>query len=296
MSIQKHSCAITGASGYLGSRLVRALSSEGWAVYQLTRQVPNGSGNDQLVVPFSLSKGAPENFFKNKKIETLIHCAHDFRPTRWSEIFELNVKGSIRLMEAARAEGVQTIIFISTMSAFEGCRSLYGKAKLAVEKRAFQLGATVVRPGLIYADEPGGMVGSLNKALKFLPVIPLLGNGKQILHLVHEEDLTLLVKRLCLEKRTDLHGPITAAAENGKTFAEILRVLAAAQGRRPRFIPVPWQLCWGLLKTIEMCGVKLRFRSDSVVSLINQDPNPKFEATCQTGVHFRDFTLAALGP
>jgi nucleoside-diphosphate-sugar epimerase len=192
-------------------------------------------------------------------------------------------------MEDARAQGVEKIIFISTMSAYEGCKSLYGKAKLLIEKEALRLGATIIRPGLIYGDEPGAMVGALTRAIKSLPVVPLIGSGRQTLYLVHEDDLATLVLRLLGDEQPNLDEPIIAASERGKTFRGILTTLAAMNHRRVRLVPLPWRLFWGVLKASEACGLKLGFRSDSVVSLVHQDPHPKFEATRKTGVHFRDF-------
>jgi nucleoside-diphosphate-sugar epimerase len=288
MSIQEREkrCAVTGTNGYLGSRLSRALEGAGWAVYRLSRQ---GSEEKARAVPFSLAEGAPQDFFKREQIKALVHCAYDFRLTSWADIFEQNVRGSIRLMEQARAEGVEEIIFISTMSAFEGCQSLYGKAKLLIEREAERLGATVIRPGLIYGDEPGAMVGALTRAVKSLPVVPLIGSGRQTLYLTHEDDLATLVLRLLRLERARVEGPIIAASERGKTFRGILTTLAAMNQRRVRLVPLPWRLFWGLLKASEACGVKMGFRSDSVVSLVHQDPHPRFEATRKTGVHFRDF-------
>src|ERR1044071_2927816 len=111
-------CAVTGASGYLGSRLVAALKDRGWAVYELSRAADE---RNQLAVPFSLARGAPRGFFRSEKIDALVHCAYDFGLTSWRDIFEHNVRGSIRLLETARAEGVGKIVFLSTMSAFAGC-------------------------------------------------------------------------------------------------------------------------------------------------------------------------------
>lgn len=289
VNVRGRRCAITGTNGYLGSRLARAVEKEGWIVYRLTRQKSEAGESNQFSVPFSLSSGAPADFFKDESIDTLIHCAYDFRLTRWSDIYAQNVEGSVRLIQAAKAEGVKRIIYISSMSAFSGCKSLYGKAKLAVEEEAFRLGATVVRPGLIFGDEPGAMLGALNKAIKSSSIVPLIGSGKQVLYPAHEDDLASLVLRLCTEDNFCSGGPIIAASENGKTFRGILRTLAAINRRSIRLVPVPWRLCWVVLKAAEVCGMRIGFRSDSVISLVNQDPHPAFDLTRKMGVPFRDF-------
>ena len=279
-------CAVTGASGYLGARLAAALKRRRWVVYELTRA--SGAG-ERLSVPFTLARGAPRGFFRSEKIDALVHCAYDFGLTSWRDIYEQNVKGSIRLLETARAEGVAKIVFISTMSAFEGCRSLYGKAKLEVEREALRLGAVVVRPGLVYGERPGAMVGALVKAVELSPIVPLVGGGDYVLYPAHEEDVAELVHRILGGHAGSVRGPVIAASERGMTLREILSALAAGRRKKVWMVPVPWRLHWALLKSAEAVGLRPRFRSDSVLSLVNQDTNPDFAETRKAGVAFRDF-------
>ena len=67
--------------------------------------------------------------------------------------------GSQKVLAAARDARVKSVVLISSLSAFEGCRSLYGKAKMETEAFARSIGALIVRPGLVYSDNPGGMFG-----------------------------------------------------------------------------------------------------------------------------------------
>jgi len=278
-------CAVTGASGYLGSRIVAALRKRDWLVYEFRRAAVE---RNRLSVPFSLTRGAPPDFFREEKIDALIHCAYDFGLTSWRDIFEHNVKGSIRLLESARAEGVRKIVFISTMSAFEGCRSLYGKAKLEVEREALRIGAKVVRPGLVYGDSPGAMVGALVKAIELSPVVPLVG-GNQLLYPAHEDDVAELVCEILSGDTSGISGPVIAASERGMTLREILLTLAARRRKKVLPVPVHWRIHWALLKSLETIGLHPRFRSDSVISLVNQDAHPDFTETRKAKVKFRNF-------
>lgn len=284
-NISTRACAITGTTGYLGSRLSKYLAQQSWSIYHLNRSADKADGYH---VPFSLAQGPPEKFFSDRRVEALVHCSYDFRLNSRKEILEQNVRGSIRLMQAAREQGVRRIVFISTMSAFEGCSSMYGRAKLEIEKEAHRLGATVVRPGLIFGDLPGGMVGALTKAAGTLPVVPVIGSGRQVLYAAHEDDLARLVAYF-LETERIIDGPVVAACEDGLEFRDILRELAARQGKRIRLLPIPWRLIWAGLRAAETIGLPIAFRSDSVVSLVNQDPAPSFERTRSTGVIFRPF-------
>src|SRR5207245_9025857 len=133
----------------------------------LTRNPPSGSS----AIRFRLGEDVAASELKGAK--ALIHCAYDFKQVPWPAIHAVNVAGSEKLLRAAREAKVERIVYISSISAFEGCRSLYGKAKLEIEKTAHALGATVVRPGLIWGDPPGAMFERLVRQVEQGRVLPL---------------------------------------------------------------------------------------------------------------------------
>ncbi len=275
-------CAVSGANGYVGSVITRTLRQDGRAVAALQRQVQD----DVASIPFSLGGVIEPEALHG--IDVLIHCAYDFSFVRWDDIAEVNVQGSLQLFDAAKRAGVNKIIFISSMSAFEGCRSLYGQAKLAIEQQAESYGVCIVRPGLVYGDVPSGIVGALNGLLARTRLIPLVG-GSQVMYPVHEDDLAHLISKLIDTYDTYIGQPITAAQQPGMTFREIIQTLAERKGKKPFFVPVPWQGVWLLLKSAETLGLRPNFRSDSLISLINQNAAPDFALTEQTGHRFRTF-------
>jgi len=107
-------------------------------------------------------------------------------------------------------------------------------------------------------------------------------------YLVHEDDLCGLVGQ-CVRGDIQATEPITAAAEHGWKFRDLIAQLAAKHKRQPKFVPLPWRAIWAALKTAELAGVKLGFRSDSVVSLVYQNSRPDFSVAKRLGLRFRDF-------
>lgn len=274
-------CAITGTTGYLGSRLSAFLASREWTVRGLNRR---GGGVEAHTFPFAL--GRPIEARALEGASALVHAAYDFAVRDWPEIERVNVQGSRALLAAARAAGVARVLFISTLSAFEGCRSLYGRAKLAIEKAVLDEGGIVVRPGLVYGDSPGGMVGRLSRVAA-LPVVPLFAS-RQRLYTAHEEDVCALVARL-LQGPVPVAAPITAAARTPIPFGDLVARLAARKGRSVRTIEVPWRLAWAGLRALELAGVRPSFRSDSVLSLATLGTEPDFSALDAVGTSFRAF-------
>ena len=232
----------------MGSRLKGCLERDGWRVTAWTRQREPGTG----AVAFRLGQDVDPNRLKGG--HTLVHCAYDFGPRRWDDIMGINVTGSQKLLAAARKAGVRSVMFISLLSAFAGCRSLYGKAKVEIEGVAQSIGAFVIRPGLVYSDNPGGMFGRLVVQVRGTRFVPTLWGGRQVQYLVHDEDLASLVQG-CLDGRVPASvEPITVAHEQDWELREILAQIARALGKRVTFVSVPWQLVWLGLKGLELAG------------------------------------------
>jgi nucleoside-diphosphate-sugar epimerase len=271
-------CAVTGSGGYLGSVVVARLKEAGFHVLELSRRSSS---------PYHLEMTDPEPLFRDRKIDVLIHCAYDFNARSREEIRRINVEGSRRLFEAAGRAGVGRIIFISTMSSFPGCRSSYGQAKFEIEAAARAVGADIVRPGLIYGKDPKGMVGTLVRLVRASPIVPLIGNGNQVLYTIHEDDLADWIARRAGTPNPELPFPMTAAHPSGRSFREILTHFAKKNRRSFWLVPIPWRLIWLALKSFEVLGFRLPMRSDSVVSLMHQDPSPDFRAFPPVPLHAR---------
>jgi len=152
--------AITGSRGYLGSRIVEYAKEH--TIRHLDRPL------------YVVGEKLPDAWLKD--VDLLIHCA-------WDGNHKKNVSGTAKLVEQAKKNEVKKIVIISSNSA--GAQSKYGQAKLAVEKEAN--GCIIVRPGLLYDNRPGGLLGKIVSIAKFSPVVPLLKDAKQ--YTTHTEDL-----------------------------------------------------------------------------------------------------------
>jgi nucleoside-diphosphate-sugar epimerase len=282
---EKKICAITGSNGYVGGCVKNYFAARGWEILELTRQPrPNSRA-----IKFQLGDEiSPQSLAGTS---ALVHCAYDFKPLRWREIFEVNVEGSRKILEAARAAKIPKIVFISSISAFDGCKSLYGKAKLEIEKTALANGALVIRPGLVWGNPPGAMFGKLVEQVQNKSVIPMIGDGSQIQFLIHNEDLCAFIERFANGEMKIEPGILTAANPQPWPFKQLLQEIARSQNKNPKFIPLQWRSIWLALKIAELCGLRLNFHSDSLVSLMNQNASPDFSANAGVGLNCRRFAL-----
>jgi nucleoside-diphosphate-sugar epimerase len=259
--------AVTGASGYLGTQICDTLESSGWHVVRLVRSAGRSHGQ---ALRYDLATPVTARVREAlRSADALIHAAYDLSLTSRADIWRVNVEGTRRLLEAARETAVGRIIVFSSMSAFAGTSQLYGRAKLDIEAMTVECGGCAVRPGLVYSDQAGGMAGAMRK-LTTAPIVPVIAGGAGV-YTVREEDLMGAIARLA--SATTLEpGTISIADPNRVTLLNLMRTFAAQENRRCRFVPVPWQLVYWLLRSGELMRLRLPFRADSLLGLIHTAP------------------------
>lgn len=288
MMTQAPVAAVTGTSGYLGSRICTTLESRGWQTVRLTRSPEQRSGRAlsyDLATPIT----APVREAL-RSANALIHTAYDLSLTSAADIWRVNVEGTRRLLDAAKEAAVGRIIVLSSMSAFEGTTQLYGRAKLDIEAATAELGGCAVRPGLVHGAQAGGMAGALRK-LTVLPVVPVIAGGAGV-YTVREQDfmevIALLASATALEP-----GTISVAHPSRVTLRDLLRAFAAQEDRRCRFVPVPWQPVYWLLRGGERLRLRLPFRADSLLGLIRTAPGlVGGDQLARLGVTLHAFTVS----
>lgn len=250
--------AVSGAHGYLGRHLMPALRAAGYEPVGLSRRPGPGELAYQLGEAPSL-----------RGCHALVHAAHDF-----SDRVD-NVAAARRILGQAVADGVQRVIFISSLAAFPGCVSRYGQAKLAIEGLVGDLSALSVRPGTIWGGASGGLMASLERLAHRAPVLPALTGRDLSLRLVHVDDVCQsIVEALGAPKAS---GVVSLAHERAHSLAGLLRHLAGQHGRRPVMVPVPASLAHRALRLCELAGLRLPLRSDSLLSLMHANPAPDLQ-------------------
>jgi len=278
--------AITGANGFLGTHLVNLFRLNGVEVISMVR-----SPKDRNDVEFSLQDfSSKSEIFVDLNISVLVHCAWDLSLKGSCESYDTNVTNSIKLFRSAKDAGVIKFVFISSMSSYSGCQSTYGNQKLEVEKYVLSLGGIVIRPGLIWGEKSsGGMFSTLNKLARRLPIIPLIGAGKNFLFLSHIDDLSNLVFRLITRIDNSDGLLITAAATQPVSFKRILQVCCQRNHKKAFFFPIPTSIIYCFLRICELLNIPIPLRSDSVTGLIKSDTSPKFDSIIYKKIGFSGF-------
>ena len=111
---------VTGATGFIGSAVVRLLIDEGWHVRTIARA--GGDRRNISDLPVTVIEGdlkdstVQERALEN--IDDLFHVAADYR--LWvpepSEMYATNVDATVELLQAAVAAGVERCVFTSSVA------------------------------------------------------------------------------------------------------------------------------------------------------------------------------------
>jgi len=110
--------------------------------------------------------------------------------------------------------------------------------------------------------------------------------------LLHDEDLGRLVQACVDGRLPSTAEPITIAHPQGWELKDILAQIARALNKPISFVPVPWQCVWLALKSLELAGARPNFRSDSLISMVYQNPRPAFAPAKLLGFECRPFKPA----
>jgi nucleoside-diphosphate-sugar epimerase len=231
---------ITGASGYIGARLVERATRRGYEVVALGSS-PAGSGI--AAIPWRLGEApAPEAL---AGVIALIHLGHDWSSDArtGSNPDNVNLSGSERLARAALAAGIPRFVYASTTSSRAEALNAYGRVKHMIETRlqALPAAASVVRcarVGLVYGGQDRGLFGLLSKLVSLTPILPMIGLDREV-QPIHLDEVCDGLLRLAGDPPLD-RPVVVLAGSDPVTFGFWLRLLRRAlTGKRLLLVPVP---------------------------------------------------------
>ena len=275
--------AVTGASGFLGSALCRALAAKGFEVRALVRDPARFTGPPGVrALHCELPDGIDEAALAGAS--ALVHCAYATRETDLARARRVNEEGTRRLLEASRRAGVPRVIFVSTVAASAAAPNYYARSKHALEGIFDPTRDAIVRPGLVIGKGGHGLFQQLLDNVQRLGVVPVFGGGRQPLQTVHVDDVCEAIVRI-LER--DLRGAFNVAEPDPPTFSGFLRMLAERLGVRVRLVPLPFAPVLLALRVIEALRMPFPLRSESLLGLKGLQQVPVAEDLRRLGLRAR---------
>ena len=247
--------AVTGATGFIGRRLVPALAASGYRVRLLLRRDPVIADwralTPQVVAGDLRDPTALAQLVDN--VQGVVHLAGLIKATRRDEFFAINHAAAAELarITAQRAPRAHFLL-VSTIAAREPGLSDYTASKRAGEDAVRDIAgarATVLRPTAVYG--PGD-----RETLAFFQIaryarVPLLGRPEARATLIHVDDLINLMIALLGVEPSGAVLTATDARSDGYRWREVFTAAGGAVGNpQPKLFHAPG----ALLRAVAVAG------------------------------------------
>ncbi|MFB9128420.1 SDR family oxidoreductase [Paraburkholderia dipogonis] len=255
---------VTGANGFVGRALCRALRDAGNTVTGLVRrQMQREHGVDEWVDPSVDFAGIDAAWPATLQVDCVVHLAArvhvmlEDAADPEAAFQAANVEGTLRVARAAWRHGVRRFVFVSSIKAMTEADSgrpvreddspapqdPYGRSKRAAEDALIRLGAqtgleiVIVRPPLVYGpDVRANFLSLMNAVWKGVP-LPLGALGARR-SLVYVDNLADALVHCATDVRA-AQQCFHVADNDALTIAELARALGRHLGRPARLLPVP---------------------------------------------------------
>lgn len=235
---------VSGASGFIGQRLVSQLLREGHDCRQLVRR-PGGEAS--FIVADLADKSALVRACSG--VESVFHCAgyaHAFASLSGDDTAkhrDVNFEGTRNLLKAAGRAGVKHFVFLSSVKAMaepgELCidedfpgqpETAYGQSKLAAEQAVLEAGRRYgmhvvnLRLAMVYGAGGRGNLERMGRLVEWglFPPLPETGNHRS---LVHVDDVVSAMRLVAADDRVNGRSYIVAGREapSGRALYDALR-------------------------------------------------------------------------
>jgi uncharacterized protein YbjT (DUF2867 family) len=238
---------LTGATGTVGSAVLRRLTADAQPVRALVRD-QRRLGDQRVRVQIALGDLSDPPSFRNalRGVHTVVHLAASIRDQPRGSIEELNAVATLRLVRAAERAGVERFVFFSAMNAHHHSRTRFFRAKALAEEAVEEssIPSVIFRPSIIYT--PGDPWLTLLDRLSRLPAVPVSGSGRALYQPVWAEDVAQAVVNALESANStyELAGPEVLS------YDDIVRTVLRVRHRRRRLVHVPLPIVRASLRVL----------------------------------------------
>lgn len=260
---------ITGATGFVGRRLLEKLISKRLKVRCLVRDKKKIDKNNDLEIVQGdiLYKNALYN--ATQKVDTVIHLATIIKSSDPEEFTNVNAQGTRNLVEACIKNEVKKIIYVSSLDAVLNETNTYGKTKKIGEDIIKESGIDyiILRPSLIYGKGSKAVM-KLSELIKKYPLIPVVGDGEGKFQPVYVDDVCdVILNAIESDVRNKAY---CIAGEQKISWNEFIDKIANLFSKRVVKIHVPLWVFWLPLELYSLVVKNPLFDYESL-NLLKQD-------------------------
>ncbi len=240
--------AVAGGSGFIGRAIVRRLAAiPTMKIRVLTRDPEKARARlaDTDAVEFVAAdvNDAARLAAAVAGADTIVNAVQFDgypieNPARGLTFNRVDYGGTVALIAAAKAAGVNHFIYISGAAADERSPNPAFRAKGRAERalRDSGLTYTILRPSLVYGPEDR-VVNGIAKALRITPIMVVPGSGRQLMRPLLVDDLAACVA-LAIGGR-GRNGIFEIGGRDAMSFDDLVRLVMEIIGRRRPLVHVP---------------------------------------------------------
>lgn len=228
--------AVTGGTGFVGSRFIDAAVDAGHQVQALTRRPQPPRPRVQWI------EGSLDDSDSLRRLvaetNAVVHIAGVINARDPRDFERGNAQGTLSMLAAATASGVTRFVHVSSLAAREPHLSNYGASKARSEDlvQGSGLDWAIVRPPAVYGPGDRETLELFRMAKLRLMLLPPRGR----VSLIHVDDLARLL--LALTEGDEPSGIVLEAddgAERGWSHKQLAQAIGRAVGRRSLSLSVP---------------------------------------------------------
>ncbi|MEC5216768.1 nucleoside-diphosphate-sugar epimerase [Actimicrobium sp. GrIS 1.19] len=223
---------VTGATGYIGSRLIMQGIASGHEMIMFSRTPPA-----RTICAWS----AYDLFSEQCPIvpagtDVIVHLAIGTNREA-ADHGSLEILAARRLLDAGARVGAK-MVFVSSQTAQPEAPTAYGRIKWQIEQIVLASGGAAVRPGQVYGGERRGLFGILVEMVQQMPILPAF-IPKAVVQPIHVDDLVQCLLRASVAAPSGA-TVLRVGAAQPISFTDFLRTIARSRLRLRRwFVPVP---------------------------------------------------------
>jgi NADH dehydrogenase len=235
---------VTGASGYVGRRLVERLAERGTPVRALVHrtrpELPAGvvAVTGDITDSSSLAHAC-------EGVDVVINLASvtaDRKPPAGG-YDRVNAEGPAALAAAARATGVRRLVHLAGIDTTIGRPGPYLAGRRRGDAAVLASGVeavAILRPSIMFGGSDAAFVNAMARLVKLAPAVPVPGDGSVRIQMIWVEDVVRCMVQLADDMRP---GQFPVGGPEQPTYDEILDTIGESLARRrvrKLHLPVPF--------------------------------------------------------
>jgi uncharacterized protein YbjT (DUF2867 family) len=233
---------VTGATGLIGSHVLRALRNAGCSVVGASRRRPQGERKeDWLELDFGAMTHERDWLPLLAGVDAVVNCVGIIRESRDGDFDRLHRAAPVALFAACEQLGVRRVVQVSALGSHVDAATGYWRSKGAAEADllARRLSATIIRPSLVYGEEGASSV--MFRMLATLPVLMMpMAHGAKV-QAIHVDDLTAVLVKLVMTSG-EVPRELAVVGPRATTMAGYLDALRTGMQAAPALVldlPMP---------------------------------------------------------